>query len=69
MGALIRTNLFMELLPRIAIDVILGLGWQGATAAVLTGLLVRGLRRDPPDDKVVCVATLLLVLLLIAGSR
>lgn len=69
MTALLRTKLLMELMSQVAVDLVVAIGWQGAMMATLAGLLVRGLRREPVPDNVVCVATLLLALMLIAGAR
>jgi len=69
MGATIRTQLFLELLPRL-VDLLTALGWQTTTVVVLFTLLVCGTRprpavhRDRPSGTALCLATLLLLVLL-----
>ena len=76
MGALVRTELLMELLTRLTTELVVDLGWQG-TAFVVLGVLVRRGLRDRAGDEApatgrhlefACVATVLLALLLLGGA-
>ncbi|MGW7351635.1 hypothetical protein [Streptomyces sp. Z26] len=69
MVALVRTHLFMELLTQVAVDLVLTIGWHGALVATLMTVLARGLRREPMPENLVCVTSILLVIMLIAGRR
>jgi hypothetical protein len=68
MAALVRTNLLMELLSQVAVDLVLMIGWHGALTVTLITVLARGLRRDPMPQNLVCVAGVLLVIMLIADG-
>ncbi|OEV06024.1 hypothetical protein [Streptomyces oceani] len=64
MGALLRTELLLELLSRITVELVMVAGWHGAAICVLVTVLTRGVRQEPIRENHVCVATVLLVLLL-----
>lgn len=69
MAALVRANLLMELLSRVAVDLVLTIGWHGAMVVTLITVLARGLRQNPMPQNLVCVTSVLLVLLLVANRQ
>ncbi|AXK35419.1 hypothetical protein DVA86_24980 [Streptomyces armeniacus] len=69
MAALVRTNLLIELLFQVAVDLAVTIGWHGAMVVTLITVLARGLRRNPMPQNLVCVTSVLLVLMLIADRQ
>lgn len=76
MGALLRTELLTEVLPRLAAELLVSLGWRGTAVLVLATVVAHALRRGDREAPVprtagvnlACVATVLLALLLIGAD-
>lgn len=69
MGTLNRTELLTGILTQVLPDLVFLLGWHGTLVCLLFTVLTRSLRQDPMPQNHVCVATVLLGLMLMAGPR